>query len=1164
MEFSAEQLKAIETRDHNLLVSAAAGSGKTAVLIERIMQRILDENDPAGVDSLVVVTFTKAAAAEMKSRLARRLNDEIEKATSENRRPVKLIRQLSLIDNAKISTIDSFCGYIVRNYYNTIGLDPSYRVGDEGELKLLQADIIDELLEERFASGDDGFARFVDIYGSAKELTEIGDVITRIYSFSQSNPWPKDWLDSAFKAYETESAEEYARLPVVQATQEFAQIVCASLIEEFEYLKEECEIPDGPLCYLPTLDADIEVIQKACNATSLTELVSALNNKFPTLASRKDCNPDLAKIVQDKRTALKKKFTSIKERYFEDIEAQIEELKACREYAHILKDLVEDFGRRYASKKEELNIADFNDVAHYALRILVNHTEEGDSLTKAALEMAAQIDEVYIDEYQDSNPVQEILLSAISQMGEKKVQNRFMVGDVKQSIYGFRMARPAIFMERYDEYSKNPEAGIKIELHNNYRSRPNVLACVNDIFRMSMKRFVGGVEYTKDVELNPGSKFEDEVDDVTDVIVAAGQLEEELDCTKPELHAHIAAYKIIEMRKADPTLKYSDFAILDRNINKFGSQYCKILAQYDIPYAYDSSSGYYSAFEICQVLDMLRIIDNPRQDIALAAALKSFYGGFTLDEIAKIRGRRKKSDLYDCVSMYQSDKTNAFIDMINSYRELSKTNSISEILNKLIYETGYYDFAGALNSGKKKQANLKMLINKAKEFEKTSYSGVFNFLRYIDKLEKYEVEYGDSNVVSENDDAVRLMTIHKSKGLEFPIVILTQADKDYNSQYNKSNIVYSSDYGVALSYADVHTRAKKATSYKKMMIDNKIKRDQFGEELRVLYVALTRAERKLVIIGNASSDKEEIRWELDSKKTSMPVVEILDNKNYMRTIMPAAIRYQDTGRFRIKHITLEELVDSFEKPMYDQGQRLLERFISAASDYNEDEYARLEAKLTYTYPYSQSNAIKTKYSVSEIKHRAMEENDNLEEKIVAPEDNKPIPEFIRPKDKIDQTVYGNAYHKFFELMDYVTPIENQLVTLVERHKLTKAYADIIRPDKIYKFLNSDVGKLMSEAQHEGRLFREQPFTIQIPAKKVSRDTTLDEPVLVQGIIDAFILDKDEAIVIDYKTDAVSLEELVERYKTQLNLYRDAVGQITGMTKVKCYIYSVKHSCGIEI
>lgn len=1163
MAWTTEQQKAIDFRGGNLLVSAAAGSGKTAVLVERIIQRITDPVSPLGIDDIVVVTFTKAAAEEMKSRLGRAFEKEVI-ANPENRH---LIKQLSLLDSARICTIDSFCSYVVRNYYNSIGIDPSFRIADEGEMNLMMSDVMDAVIEKHLSEGDEAFEDFAEAFAGGKNMDRIYEIVTGLYRFAQSNPWPLEWLDGCMDAYNILSQEEYEKLPLVQKTVRYIISSAEECMEEYRIMLDCCMEPSGPAKYADRLNEEMESLRKITECSTLAQLEAASDIEFKRLPPVKDADDELKESVQAARKSIKKRISNIREKYLAGSRTQHLRMGECRKYAKVITELAKEFTVEYGKAKTDRNIADFSDIEHYALDILVTRNGGEIGYTEVADELAEQYEEIYIDEYQDSNLVQECILKAVSR--ERFGQpDMFMVGDVKQSIYKFRMAKPELFMEKYDSYADEGKY-VRIELHKNFRSRANVLDTVNDVFYMAMKKCVGGVEYTEDVSLNCGLEPSYDREDVTEVMLADKAEFEDADTT--DIYCNMAAYKIRQLMAEDASLRFRDIVILLRNDKKDAPKYAEVLRAQEIPCVYSRTTGYFDSYEVSNVMDLLRVIDNPRQEIPLAGVMRSYFAYFAAEEMALIKGRKRKTQLYDCLIEYGkrndalSGKCRELLSFIEKYRERSKTETINELISDIIYNSGYYDYIGAMSGGNARKANLDMLVQKARQYEKTSYSGLFNFLRYIEKLRKYEVDYGEAQCESEEDDVVRIMSIHKSKGLEFPVVIIGNMGKEYNIEDTKRTIIYDSDYGIGMTDVDLKYRIRRDTAYRNMLAV-KIMSDNIGEELRVLYVAMTRAIDRLIMLGVTKTEQNMHRWKITSRTGHMDMNYIMENRSYIDIVMPAALKADSKGRFRVTVIAPDELMESAAKPVLRQTSRLLDAISDiSGAETDKAEYEKVCAILDYSYPHSDISALRAKYSVSELKHKDSEENRFMEAQITGEERTKLVPSFIETKEQ-NGISYGNAYHKVFELLDYdsadsLDGMAAQLERLKRDGRLSEEYGKLIDCEKFVRFVKTPLGQMMKEAFRQKLLFREQPFTMEVDASKIDCRYPSEEKVLVQGIIDAFFFREDKVYLVDYKTDRVprgSAGEnmLTERYKKQLELYCDALCKITGRKMGGCFIYSV--------
>ena len=568
-----------------------------------------------------------------------------------------------------------------------------------------------------------------------------------------------------------------------------------------------------------------------------------------------------------------------------------------------------------------------------------------------------------------------------------------------------------------------------------------------------------------------------------------------------------------------------------------------------------------------KVLDLLRVIDNPRQEIPLAGVMRSFFATFTAEELAVIKGRKRRTQLYDCIIGYAKRedgtaiKCRNLLSLIEHYRKMSRVVTINELISDIIYNSGYYEYAGTMTGGKLRKANLEMLVQKAREFEKTSYSGLFNFLRYIERLRKYEVDYGEAQAESEEDDVVRIMSIHKSKGLEFPVVILGNGAKEYNLDDTKDDIIYDSEFGIGIADVDLKYRVKCDTTYRRML-SRRMKADDIGEELRILYVAMTRAVDKLIVLGVTSYDKREQVWKRCASSGRMGINYIMENRSYLDIIMPPAINPGSMGRFAVHVIGQDELSHTAVAALVDRSVEI-KRMMTGLSDIENDgkDYEMMCKALDYVYPHNNVYSLRAKYSVSELKHKAMEESELLEAQITPPEKIKPVPEFIE-KTENDGISRGNAYHKVFELLDYdhaqdTDAIRAQLKGWIEDGRISEEYAGLVNLRKYIRFLDTDLGKRMKKAFDDNKLYREQPFTMEVSSSEIDPSYPEDEKVLIQGIIDAFFFEDDKVYIVDYKTDRVSSDfVLTERYGRQLALYSEALSRITGRECGGCYIYSV--------
>ena len=785
--WTKEQQKVIDLRNRNILVSAAAGSGKTAVLVERILTMITEGDHPLDIDQLLIVTFTRAAAAEMKERIRSAVEERLEKEPDNEH----LQRQSTLIHNAQINTIDGFCSYVIRNYFHMIDLDPGFRTAEDGELRLMKQDVMKKVIEDAYEAGTEEFYACVECYASGKDDDNIGQQVMKLYEYSMSYPWPKEWLSDCKKYYELKSVDDLMKTKWMRFLMEESKKIFQDAKDMALELLQLCRGDDGPYMYEAALESDLGMIEKLLATEDYDTLVDVLASiKYARLSSKKDENVSerVRMQVQAGRAEVKDMLNHLRDSYFYmSLEEILESIQACKKPVCALIDLTLTFTEAFAARKREKNLVDFADMEHFALDVLVKKQDDKLVYTQAAKEFSERFAEIFIDEYQDSNLVQETILTAVSKIPEGG-HNIFMVGDVKQSIYRFRLARPELFMEKFHSYSTEDSLTQRIDLHKNFRSRAQVLSGVNYIFRQIMGKELGGVEYDDEAALYPGAQFpkesqENEHETELLLIESDGEgLEEERGAqTDKEVEALAVAGRIAELiehemvydkkEKGYRKARYSDIVILLRTMTGWTETFGQVLASQGIPSYSASKTGYFSALEVVTVLNYLHILDNPRQDIPLGSILHSPIGGCSSEEMAKIRICNKDGSLYESLQIYLQQgsdnelrrKLQKFWEQYQKLRDCVPYTPIHELILLLLKETGYQLFVSAMPAGEQREANLRMLVEKAMEFEQTSYRGLFNFIRYIEQLQKYSVDYGEVNLSGSNDNVVQIMSIHKSK-----------------------------------------------------------------------------------------------------------------------------------------------------------------------------------------------------------------------------------------------------------------------------------------------------------------------------------------------------------------------------------------------------------------
>ena len=1247
VSWTTEQQQVIDLRNRNILVSAAAGSGKTAVLVERIVKIITDKNHPVDIDHLLIVTFTNAAAAEMRERIG----NAIEKALDEQPGDEHLLRQLTLIHNAQITTIDSFCLYVVRNHFHEIDLEPNFRIGDEGELKLLREDVLGRVLEQNYEEPSEAFSDFVEGYASGRTDAALNEMILQLYEFSRSYPWPEKWLDSFVGAYRIETREELDRAEwLAPLTQNIRFVLkdCEQLLKQALAVTQQ---DDGPDMYEKAVRSDLEKYESLSKLTSFCELSVALSDiKYDRLASSRgfEGDPDKLELVKSLREQAKDVVKKLCRQYFFcSPEMMIGQLERTEPMLEEVVRLTKQFADEFAAAKRRKNLVDFHDVEHFALQILVD--EETEKAKKTAEEFRDTFEEIMIDEYQDSNEVQETLLRSISRE-ERGENNIFMVGDVKQSIYRFRLARPELFMKKYDSYSLEESTTQRIDLHKNFRSREEVLTCTNDIFYKIMVRSLGNVEYDAEAALYPGASYPVSADFTPEILLADSNdelLEDTELSDKKTLEAKIVAEEIRHLMKTQPVTdkatgelraaRYSDIVILLRSLSGWADSLVEVLNGNGIPAHTVSSTGYFSTVEVQTVLSMLRLLDNPRQDIPMAAVLRSPMAGLTDEELAVLRLEDGSVPFHEAVlelaeGLYEEDgqkeisdseadseadqkqgrnadgkkeddiETTAHRKLLKFYkkyrqlRQLVPDTPIHELIEIILRETGYGHYVAAMPAGSRRTANLNMLLEKAAAYEKTSYKGLFHFVRYIDELQKYDVDFGEADMVGENEDVVRIMSVHKSKGLEFPIVIVSGMGKNFNKQDTRSKMVLHPELGIGLDYMDGKKRIKSPTIAKKA-IAKQIDLENLGEELRVLYVALTRAKEKLILTGTLKDAPEKLeffRQQANLSKAADRPLSYLTREGasgYLDWILPAVLSYGD--KYPVRIVEAAELVLDEVENQLEQNEDLTERIgeIKAADP---QLVGQLKQRFSQRYPYQVDVLRKNKYSVSELKHRAMREKFEAEQEETIPafleEPVTPtIPLFIQREESVEQetanrgALRGTAVHRVMECYDFASEksVHEQMEAMEKEEKIIADMRALVKEQIVADFVSSETGKRMALAQRGGALYREKPFVMGFTEEELENygfgaDSNTDsceniyektdsdqekeeqkrirheeDLTLIQGIIDVFWIEKDGIVLLDYKTDRVQqAKELIDRYETQLKLYADALERVFAARKLK--------------
>ena len=1222
VKWTNEQLQAIQEKDSNILVAAAAGSGKTAVLVERIIHKIIDEQ--MDIDKILVVTFTNAAASEMRERIL----EAIYKKLEENPENVHLQRQIILLNKASICTIHSFCLDVIHNHFYEIDLPSNFKIADTAEIDLLKQEVLDDLFEQKYTENDKDFIELLENYTNYRGDEALQELVLKIYKFIQSSPFPIKWLQEKLELLKIEdkdiSQTIWGKL-IIQAVEDDIQ----ESIMQLETVKSKMALYPEMTKFYQKICEDLIIIKDLQNYNSWDELyIKLLNFNFSKWPVDKKVTNDLKEDSKEIRDKVKK---HIKEKTAKLLscsqEQAVKDLKIITPILEKLANLVTEFTKNFAEKKKEKNCIDFNDIEHFALKILL---DENNNPTEVAKKYKEKFEEIAIDEYQDSNLVQEAILTSIS-----KGNNIFMVGDVKQSIYKFRQARPELFLQKYDEYKnkeeKAQEDNLKIQLFRNFRSRQNILNITNLVFESIMSKELGDINYNENEYLNYGANYPEPEEiknyagiaelDIIDLkedesITAFEGEEDEEEQEKVEddvLEAKFVANKIQELLNSDymvfdkkqgyRKIRPKDIVILLRATSNLSPIYEKELSDLELPVFSDTSGTYLDTVEIQTILSVLKIIDNPLQDIPLVVVLRSSICNFTDNDLITIRLTDRNCNFYEALIKTRiifdgdlKDKIESFLEKLEKWKSISQYMPLDEFIWQIYLDTGYYQYVGLLPNGAMRQANLKTLFEKAKQYEKASFKGLFNFIQFIDKLKKQNGDLASAKLIGENEDVIRIMSIHKSKGLEFPVVFLCNSHKKFNMQDLNDNILLHQDIGFGPTIMDT-TKKIKYSSIAKDAIKLKMKQETLSEEQRILYVALTRAKEKLYITGRSKDftkyvqDKNKVLEMYESENIKLDAKLMKKANSYLdwimcvylfnqgRTITLKGEQYKLSDIITLNVSNKKDLLKTLAKEevveQIDLKEKIGQILKNKSDEENKKSEQALKELLEWKYDYIVDTTLPTKSSVTKIK----QEKIKLEEILKGIESEEVeykksyTPKFMQEDKKISNAEKGTLVHlciqRLDERKDYeLKDIQNMILNLVEKEIITKNEADAIDVNLIYQYTKS---QLFEELRQAKEVHKEQPFYINIPAKDVvSEAENSKKNILVQGIIDLYYIDKnDNLVLIDFKTDYISnepnaKEKILEKYKVQLEIYKTALEQALGRKVNKTAICLVKDEYYLEI
>ncbi|MFR2300058.1 MAG: helicase-exonuclease AddAB subunit AddA, partial [Clostridium paraputrificum] len=1162
---------------------------------------------------------TSAAASEMRERIASAITKALEKSPNSK----NLQKQLTLLSRANITTMHSFCLDVIKNNFHIIDLDPAFRILDETEGMLLRSEVLEELFEDKYENDDKEFLDLVEAYSDSKSDDKLKDIVLDLYKFSMSGPWPQRWLRDKSEEFNIGTIEDLDKSSWMKVFIENLVIELQGLISMEEKALELCEETSGLEPYIDTFRDDITMLQMiyehlgAGVVEIYNRLSSASFSKLKTVRKANVSDENVQSRVKAIRDDVKKKINKLRDEIFSMTpDEMLHSVKSSYPYMKTLSNLVIEFQDKFSNAKKERGALDFNDLEHLCLKILTSEN------SGVADNFKEYFDEVLVDEYQDSNAVQEAIIDLVSRKYSDD-PNVFMVGDVKQSIYRFRQAKPELFLEKYNTYSKEQGKNVKIQLYKNFRSRDEVIKGVNYIFKEIMSRVVGELEYTDEEALNLGASYKDAEDDnyvvggkiELNILDKSTEVEEEILIEEEEdlgainLEARIVANRIKELlsNKDGKVFKvldkvtgeyrpvtYKDIVILLRATKNWSEVFLDELGAEGIPVYADTGSGYFESIEIRTIMSLLKVIDNPMQDIPLIAVLRSPIMSFSAEDLTNIRLVDKDKYFYENIISISNEefdcekelieKCNIFLERLNVWRKKSIYTPIDEFIWYLYTDTAYYGYVGAMPNGVLRQANLRILFQRAKQYEQTSFKGLFNFINFINKLRKSSGDMGSAKVLGENEDVVRIMSIHKSKGLEFPVVFVCGSGKQFNLMDLNNNILYHEELGFGPELVDLDKRVSYPTLPKEA-IKQRIRLETLSEEVRILYVAFTRAKEKLIITGAVNGLEKWITKCCNAAALDRDIIlpsEVLKGKSYLDWIGMAICKHRDGESLRelvgANDISIKDDLSTWSVKTWTKSDLIVDKKNSDVDEINEENLLinfdcssvdkDIERRLDFRYKFRESTLIKSIFSVSELKKKNFEQVPVIDTEELFKEDICNIkPKFLQEERGLTAAEKGTAMHFVMQKVDLsrvstIEEIKVQLKELVDRELLSKEEYKVISPYKVKKFFISKLGERMLSAHNRGDIvYRELPFYTEIDVHRIDPDLPKDvegDKVRLQGVIDSFFYEDNEVILLDYKTDYVEQgneEELINKYRMQIQHYKEALEKIT-KTKIKeCYLYS---------
>lgn len=1218
--WTKEQESAITCTGCNILVSAAAGSGKTAVLVERLIRRILDPQIPVDVDQLLVVTFTNAAAAEMRERIRLALEKELSLHPSSQR----LSLQLALLNRARITTLHSFCLEVLKQHFYLLDLDPGFRIADETEAALLRMDVLEEMLESMYLEEHEDFSHLADVYGGERGDGPLLDLIQRLYDFARSNPRPEEWLQEKASWFSWPQDCQAEALPWLKEIKKSIALVIAGARTALSQALVLCQEPGGPEAWIGLLTEELMMLEQL--ESGCQKDWQHLQQAFAAISFRRipKVNPMVEEShkeqVQNLRDKVKQSINQLKKRYFSrDLEDHLADMRKMSLLMETLVHLVLVFSQAYQREKQARGLVDFHDLEHYCLHLLTTKGIEAGEVPQpstVALALREQFVEVLVDEYQDINPLQEAILLLVSRQGEAQ-SNLFMVGDVKQSIYRFRLADPGLFLAKYQAYpglshrKTGSQDGLRIDLNKNFRSKKGILEAVNFLCQRIMSPGVGELAYTENAFLQYGATYPEEelARETVDVHLLNRKKEKartEVETTEEEpdmirAEALLVAQEIQKMfqnHKAAANkgpFSYRDVVVLLRSTKDWAPIFLEALGQAGIPAYAEAVDGYYDAVEVETILSVLKVIDNPRQDIPLAGVLRSPLVGFGAEELADIKIHAQGNDFYEKLVSYAQEGPNENIrntlldcgKVLANWRYLARRGTLADLIWKIYQETGYYDKVGAMPHGSQRQANLRLLHDRARQYESTTLRGLFGFLRFVDRLRQSGGRAGIARTLGENEDVVRIMSIHRSKGLEFPVVFLAGLGKKFNTADLVKPLLLHRDLGFGPDFVDVNLRIKYPT-LAKSALKNRLAAESLAEEMRILYVAMTRAKEKLVLIGSSRDlEQDALTWcQGNGKELLLADSHLLAAKSLLDWLGLALVGHPDGTPLRqlvnnpgilpkvheqgLSHWAIH-LHQGVKREASNHDTQISQEWLAmlrAGQRLGEeaDELIKKEVDRRLSWqPYKGLEQVAAKVTVSEIKKRIWDIEDQdlpgfpLPGLAAKPLAETLIPSFLGAQaPSLTAAEIGTTIHLIMQHVDLHRPLDAedlqaQIQEMVAKELFTPEQATAIKIPLLLRFFHSALGKRLRQGH---AVYREIPFSLSLPAMEVYQELPQalgqGETILLQGVIDCFVQEPDGLLLLDYKTGRKGQEN--QSYGLQVKLYARALETITQERVKEMYIY----------